>query len=86
MELNEEQIHKNLYGDPEKIIHYMDYTNGQADNSWYVPDLVPGVLQLLEINEIIEPDPKTDELLSKLDIEKIVQDAEKMTSDSSNSK
>ena len=48
----------------------MDYTNGQLDNSQYVPDLVPGVLQPLEINQIMEPDLEMDELLSKLDIEK----------------
>ena len=45
------------------------------DNSIYVPELVPGVLQPLEVNEIME-DPKTDKWLLTLDIEKIVQQAE----------
>ena len=70
MDSNEQEQNRRLYGDPEKIVHYMDYTNGQLDNSQYVPDLVPGVLQPLEINEIMEPDLEMNELLSKLDIEK----------------
>ena len=50
-----------LYGHPDKVIQFMDYQeNPVPDNSWYVPELVPGVLQPLEINEIME-DPKTDE-------------------------
>ncbi len=70
-----------LYGDPSKIVQYMDHSDekGKPDNACYVPDLVPGVLQLLEINEIMEEDKSTDELLANMDIEKIVQEAESMT-------
>ncbi len=58
----------------------MDYQeNPVADNSHYIPELVPGILQPLEINEIME-DPKTDEWLSMVDIEAIVQQAEQSTS------
>ncbi len=68
-----------IYGDPAKIINYMDYQeNPVQDNSRYVPELVPGVLQPLEINEIME-DPNTDEWLSKVDIEKIVKEVEEST-------
>ncbi len=46
--LTKEQ-HNRLYGDPEWVVQFMDYTNGQPDNSWYIPNLVPGVLQPLEL-------------------------------------
>lgn len=50
-----------LYGDPKNVIQYMDYQeNPVPDNSHYVPELVPGVLQPLEVNEIME-DPNVDE-------------------------
>ncbi len=40
-----------LYGDPNKIMHYMDFQkNPVPDDSKYVPDLVPGVLQTIGIN------------------------------------
>ncbi len=46
------------------------------DNSTYIPDLVPGMLQPLEV---IEDDPLMDKALSELDIEKIVSEAELCT-------
>ncbi len=46
------------------------------DNSSYVPDLVPGMLQPLEVNEIMEDDPAVDDMLKNLDIESIVKSAE----------
>ncbi len=37
-------------GDPAKVIQYMDYqANPVKDNSSYVPDVVPGMLQPLEV-------------------------------------
>ncbi len=72
----------NLYGNPDKIIHYMDYqANPVKDNSRYVPELVPGLLQPLEINEIIEDDPAVNSLLSNMDLEPIVHEAEECTKD-----
>ena len=69
--------HQKLYGDPEKIVHYMDYTeNPPVDNSRYIPDLVPGVLQPLKI---LDDDPVVDNLISKMDIEKIAQESEQLT-------
>ncbi len=63
------------------MVHYLDFSdNPQVDNSQYILELVPGILQLLEINEIMD-DPVMDNMLSMLDIEKLVQDAEKNTSD-----
>ncbi len=71
---------KRLYGDPEKIVKYLDYTETpEVDNSRYVPDLVPGILQPLEVNEIMEEDPAFDKLLSTMDIEAIVSAAEEST-------
>ncbi len=73
--------HDRLYGNPKNVIQYMDYQeNPVPDNSRYIPELVPGILQPLEINEIME-DPNTDEWLSNLDIEKIVKQAEESTKD-----
>lgn len=70
------------YRDPAKVVQYIDFTeNLQKDNSRYVPKLVPGVLQPLEVNEIMDDDPAFDALLSNLDIEGIVQQAEKTTKD-----
>ncbi len=82
---SEEQKH--LYGDPAKVTQYLDYSDqkGKPDNACYVPELVPGVLQPLEINEIMEDDPATDELLSKLEIEKIVEESEALTGSLPNS-
>ncbi len=66
---------KHLYGDPKKVIQYMDYdANAVPDNSRYIPELVPGILQPLEINEIMD-DLKIDEWLATVDIENIVQQA-----------
>ena len=78
----EQDQNVHLYGDPAKVIQYMDYSDekGKLDNAHYIPELVPGVLQPLEINEIIEDD-QTDQLLANIDIEKIVQEAEAMTKD-----
>lgn len=61
--------HECLYGKPENIVQYMDYTNGQVDNGRYIPTLVPGVLQPLE--EI--SDNETDELLSTIDIDALIK-------------
>ncbi len=73
MDLQDSDMPKHLYGDPNKVIHYMDYeANPVPDNSRYVPELVPGMLQPLEINEIMD-DTKTDEWLASVDIENIVQ-------------
>ncbi len=69
--------HQKLYGDPEKIVHYMDYKENRVeDNSRYIPDLVPGILQPLEV---LDNNPITDKVLSELDIEKIVSEAEACT-------
>ena len=48
------------------------------DNSSYVSDLVPGMLQPLEVNEIMEDDPAVDDMLKNLDIESIVKSAEEL--------
>ncbi len=70
----DEKLTLKIYGDPEKVIHYMDYTETPAvDNSSYIPDLVPGMLQPLEV---YEDDSVSDEVLSNLDIEAIVKEAE----------
>ena len=69
-----------LYRDPEKVIQYMDYqANPVPDNSRYVPEFVPGLLQPLEINEIIEDDPAVDQILANLDVESLVKAAEDLT-------
>ena len=66
--------HACLYGNPENIVQYMDYQdNAVPDNSTYIPDLVPGMLQPLEV---IEEDVISDKDLSELDIEQIVQESE----------
>ncbi len=81
MDSIDQEEQKCLYGDPEKVIQYMDYQeNPVPDNSGYIPELVPGILQLLEVNEIIK-DPNTDEWLSNLDIEKIIKQAAESTKD-----
>ncbi len=68
---------KNLYGDPDKVVHYMDYiSNPVPDNSRYIPDLVPGVLQPLEL---VDDDPVLDNIISKIDIEKIISEVEAET-------
>ncbi len=70
---------KHLYGDLDKIVHYMDYqANPVQDNSRYVPDLVPGVLQPLEV---LDEDPVLDEIMSEIDVEAIVKQAEECTAD-----
>ena len=63
-----------LYGKEENVAQYMDYTNGQPDNSHYIPNLVPGVLQPLE-----ELSDLGDEYLSTIDIEALVKQAEYST-------
>ena len=35
--------YERLYGRPDQIINCMDYTNGQPDNSLYIPNLVLGM-------------------------------------------
>ncbi len=73
----EEQIDPKLMGDPAKVIQYMDYqANPVPHNSRYIPDLVPGVLQPLEL---LDEDTEMDKLLSEVDIEKIVREAEEAT-------
>ena len=68
--------HVRIYGDPDKIIQFMDYTNGgPPDNSRYVPKLVPGILQPLE--EL--SDTETDNFLSTIDIEALIKEAENST-------
>ena len=65
-----------MYGDPDKIIHFMDYSNEPPrENCMYILDLVPGMLQPLEIVE----DEVPDEVLSSLDIEAIVKESELCT-------
>ncbi len=55
----------------------MDYQeNPVPDNSTYILDLVPGMLQPLEV---IEDDPIMDKELSELDIEWIVAEVENCT-------
>ncbi len=67
----DKETHCKLYGDLEKVIQYMDYgANPVPDNLHYIPDLVPGVLQPLEV---IEDDPEFDNLLQNLDVEAIMQ-------------
>ena len=71
---SEEEQH--LYGDPEKVIQYMDYSeNPVQDNSRYIPDLVPGILQSLEV---IEEDPALDSILSNLNVKALVKESEAM--------
>ncbi len=67
--------HDRLYGKPENVVHFMDYTNGQPDNGYYIPNLVPGVLQPLE--ELL--DPETDKFLSTIEIEALVKEPENST-------
>ncbi len=67
--------YERLYGRPDQIVNYMDYTNGQPDNSSYIPNLVPGIFQPLE--EL--SDEETDQLLSTVDIEALVKAAEEST-------
>ncbi len=67
--------YERLYGKPENVVNYMDYTNGQEDNSSYIPILVPGMFQLLE--EL--SDQETDEFLKTIDIEALVKQAEQST-------
>ncbi len=62
-------------GKDANIIQFMDYTNGQPDNSRYIPNLVPGMLQPLE--EL--SDNETDQFLSIIDIEVLVKQVEKTT-------
>ena len=77
--IDKKEQHDQLYRDPVKILHYMDYSaNPVADNSKYVPDLVPGMLQPLEINEIMEDDPTLDDMLKNLDIKLIIKSAEEL--------
>lgn len=72
----EDKMDPKLYGDPDKVIHYMDYTeNPVKDNSSYLLDLVPGMLQPLEVYDDQE-EIMSDKILSKLDIEAIVKQAE----------
>ncbi len=69
--MDEEKIDPKLMGDPAKVIHYMDYqANPVKDNLSYVPDLVPGKLQPLEV---YDDDGISDEFLLNLDIESIVK-------------
>ena len=72
MDNNDPKYDPKVYGDPAKIVHYMDFSNEgpEADNGSYIPDLVPGLLQLLEVYEDQEI---SDEILSNLDIESIVK-------------
>ncbi len=67
--------YERLYGKPENVVNYMDYTNGQEDNSSYIPNLVPGMFQPLE--EL--SDQETDEFLKTIDIEALVKQAEQST-------
>ena len=71
---SDEQLqHEKIYGDPDKIIHFMDYSNEPpCENTMYIPDLVPGLLQPLEI---VEDSEILDEVLSTLDIESLVKQA-----------
>ena len=75
---SKEQIdHEKVYRDPDKIIHFMDYSNEPArENCTYILDLVPGLLQPLEI---VEENDISDEVLLNLDIEAIVKEAELST-------
>ncbi len=80
----EETIDPKLMGDPVKVIHYMDFQeNPVKDNSLYIPDLVPGTLQPLEV---YEEDGISNEILLKIDIEAIVKELEGMTGTSSDKK
>ena len=81
MDSQDSDMPKHLYRDPNKVIYYMDYeANPVPDNSRYIPELVLGMLQPLEINDIMD-DPKTDEWLASVDIENIVQQAKASTKD-----
>lgn len=64
-----------IYGDPNQIVQFMDYTNGCPDNSRYIPNLVPGMLQPLE--DISDMD--NDDFLSTINTEKLVKQAEEST-------
>lgn len=73
----DENTHHQLNSDPDKIVQYIDYqSNPVPDNSHYIPDLVPGVLQPLEV---IEEDPEFDSLLQNLDVEALVKEADDYT-------
>ncbi len=67
--------HQRIYGDPNKIVQFFDYTNGEPDNSHYIPNLVPGMLQPLE--DILHSE--NDAFLSMTDIEKLVKEAKEST-------
>ena len=56
-----------------RIVEYLDLQS-LPDNSSYVPDLTQGLLQPCEVF-----DPEMDQLLTQLDVEEIVQNAEKLT-------
>ncbi len=48
--MEEETFDPKICGDPSKVIQYMDYTeNPVPDNCRYILDLVPGLLQPLEV-------------------------------------
>lgn len=67
--------YEHLYGKPEQVVQYMDYSSGDQDNSRHILNLVPSMLQPLE--EI--SDAETDEFLSSIDIEALVKQAEDST-------
>ncbi len=60
-------------GTPGGIIEYLDFSE-QKDNGSYVPDLENGMLQPVEIFD-------KDLLLSQIDLEKLLQEAENSTKD-----
>ncbi len=77
-ELNYDEVNQNLtkdqheqiYGKPERIIEFMDYMDGgPPDNSCYIPNLVPSMLQPLEDISDGESD-----FLSTIDIEAIIKE------------
>ncbi len=69
-----------MYGDPKNVIQYMAYQASPVpDNSSYILDLVPGMLQPLEINEIMQDNPAVDDMIKNLDIESIMKSTENLT-------
>ncbi len=72
-DLSKEQ-YEQLYRKPEQVIEFMDYSNDQ-DNSRYIPNLMPGMLQPLEELSDVE----TDQFLSTIDIDALVKEAENST-------
>ncbi len=68
-----------IYGKNANIVQYMDYqANPVKDNSSYVPELVLGILQPLEVNEIME-DPVADQIIAQLNVEDLLSEAEQST-------